>query len=408
MTVAERPGLSAAAARAEALGIFDWWANHAPDIVNGGFYGEVDEHGTPVLEADKGAVLNARLLWFFSAIAQRYDRSDALALARRAHDYMLSHFVDMRHGGVYWSVDYRGRVRDARKQAYAQAFCIYALAEYHLASRDHAALDLARWLQGKIERIFWDEAAGGYIEALDGDWRPIGDQRLSDKDLDAPKTMNTHLHVLEAYTRLHQVAPDPATGAALRRATLVFLDRFIGPKGGKDDHLRLFFDMDWTDRTVAVSFGHDIEASWLLQEAVEALGDPALIARARPHVLALARVTLAQGVLAHGGIAYERGFDGHLDPDGEWWGQAEGLVGFVNAFRMTGEAAYAEAAQNLWTRIRTAYGAAQGGEWTWYAQGAARPPQALASLWKCPYHNGRAMLELDQRLKNIKTTGGQA
>ncbi|MGN6422271.1 MAG: AGE family epimerase/isomerase [Asticcacaulis sp.] len=373
-------------ARAEADAILRWWSENAPDP-SGGFYGEIDASGQPVPGAPKAAILNARMLWFFAA-------AGGTASAQRAADYLKAHLLDKEHGGVFWTVDAQGRPRDTKKQAYAQAFALYGFAEHYAATDDPAALATARAMRDLIETRFWDADRGGYIEALTRDWAAVNDPRLSDKDMDAPKTMNTHLHVLEAYTRLHQVAPDAATQVALRRAIEVFIDRFMG----SDGHLRLFFDMDWTDRTEAISYGHDIEASWLLWEAVETLDDPALIARARPHVLALARATLEQGVLDHGGIAYERGFDGRLDADGEWWGQAEGLVGFVNAFQMTSEKAYADAALRLWARIKSGYGAAQGREWTWYARDAKRPPQALLSLWKCPYHNGRAMLELVKRL----------
>ena len=391
LTQAALPGLDA---RAEALRILAWWAAHTVDEARGGFYGEVDAYGRPVDGADKGSVLNTRLLWFFSAMAHRYGRADALGLARRAFDYLLAHFLDPDHGGIYWRVDAQGRVADARKQAYAQAFFVYALVEYYAATQDPFVLDLARRLRDKIEAVFWDEPFGGYVEAKSRDWGDLADQRLSERDLDCPKTMNTHLHILEAYTRLYQVAPDATAMSALRRVTALFLERFVDEPGR---HLKLFFDRDWSDRTRSVSYGHDIEASWLIWEAADALGDAALTQRARPIVLGLAEATLEEG-LVDGAVAYERGFDGHLDRDGEWWGQAEGLVGFVNAWQMTGDDAYTTAAERLWTCVRKDFRGDESGEWTWYAAGAAKPVQSLASLWKCPYHNGRAMLELDRRL----------
>ena len=382
-------------ARTEALRILSWWASHTVDEQDGGFYGEVDSGGRAVPGADKGGVLNARLLWFFSAIAHRYRRADALALAHRAFDYIISHFVDPAHEGIYWSVTAGGQVKNSRKQAYAQAFAVYGLTEYYVATGKPEALTLAKRLLCRIEAAFWDESRGGYIEARSLDWGDLADQRLSDKDLDCPKTMNTHLHILEAYTRLFQVAPSADIGEALRRATDILLSRFID---NENKHLRLFFDLDWTDRTHSISFGHDIEASWLIWEAVETLGDPALMHRARPIVLGLAQATLAEGVLADGAIAYERIFDGSLDPDGEWWGQAEGLIGFVNAWQITQDDAYASAAERLWVNIGRRFASNAAGEWTWYAADSPRPAQSLAGPWKCPYHNGRAMLELDRRL----------
>lgn len=362
--------------RAEGEAIQRWWVARLPDGADG-FHGEIDADGRAVPEADRSIILYTRLLWYFSAVGER-------DLAGRAADYIRRHFVAP-DGGVVWMLDARGQVADGKLQGYAQAFAVYAFAEYHRLTGDAGALAFARGLQSLIETRFRDVDLGGYIEALGGD------QRLSDKDLDAPKTMNTHLHVLEAWTRLHQVAPDAATEAALRRAVTVFLDRFAGR------HLRLFFDMDWTDRTQSISFGHDIEASWLLWEAVEALGDADILARARPCVLALARSTLTEGFNTRGGLGYERGFDGHLDEDGEWWGQAEGMVGFVNGWQMTGEDAFLDAAERLWACIKTQYRDGDN-EWTWYAKDANRPPVYKAGPWKCPYHNGRAMIELEKRL----------
>ncbi len=352
-----------------------WWTMRLPDTA-GGFHGEIDAAGRPVLDAPRSIILYTRLLWYFSAVGER-------VLADRAARYIRMHF--MHGGGVAWMLDAGGKIIDAKLQGYAQAFAVYAFAEYHTLTGDSAALAFARDLQTFIEVRFRDPVHGGYIEALGGD------QRLSDKDLDAPKTMNTHLHILEAYTRLHSVAPTSETRARLAAITDIFSARFAGP------HLKLFFDIDWTDRTQSVSFGHDIEASWLLWEAAEALDDPETTIRVRPLVLALARTTLEDGFNASGGLSYERGFDDHLDEDGEWWGQAEGLVGFVNAWRMTGEAAYLTAAERLWDHIKAQYRDGDD-EWTWYARSVNRP-MYKAGPWKCPYHNGRAMLELEKRLQ---------
>jgi mannobiose 2-epimerase len=318
----------------------------------------------------------------------------AVELAKRAADYIHAHFYDPEQGGLYWLLTSDGQPEDTRKQAYAQAFAVYAFAEYYHATGDAAALTFARDLQALIEAKYWDSERGGYIEALDRAWNPPADQRLSDKDLDAPKTMNTHLHVLEAYSRLHGVAPREDTRAALYRILTLFLDRFVAPDG----HLRLFFDMAWNDLTRSISYGHDIEASWLIWEAAEALDDKALLERARPIVLALAGTARHEGMNAVGAFSYEKSFDGHTDPDGEWWEQAEALVGFVNARQMTGEAYWLDAAEKVWAYTKTQYGAGGATEWTWYAASAPKERIYKAGQWKCPYHNGRAMIELDHRL----------
>ena len=388
-------------ARTEAMRLLDWWAGHLVDEARGGFLGEVDADDQPVPDAPKGVILNTRLLWFFSAMADWSGDVRALNLAHRAAGYIRQRFLDGEHGGLYWLLDAEGQPLDSKKQAYAQAFAVYAFAEYYHATQDAAALAFARDLQALIEARFWDEAQGGYIEALSRDWQALSDLRLSDKDQSAPKTMNTHLHVLEAYTRLHAVAPSGDTQAALQRVLTVMLERFAG----EDGHLRLFFDMNWTDRTVSVSYGHDIEASWLLWEAAEALGDEALRTQARPVVLALAESARHEGLSAEGALAYEKSHDGHLDRDGEWWGQAEALVGFVNAWQMTGDAVWLETADKVWAYTQAHYGAGGANEWTWYAASVGREKiykagQYKAGIWKCPYHNGRAMIELDRRLRD--------
>ncbi len=385
-------------ARAEARHILDWWRTHMPDAGDG-FYGEIDAGGRPVPDAPRSVILYTRMLWFFSAMATYLRSNEALALAQRAGAYIRAHFLDPDHGGLYWRLDHRGQVIDAKKQGYAQAFGVYAFAESFRATGDQGSLMVARQLQRDIEERFWEPEYGGYIEALSAYWRDPGDQRLSARDADCPKSMNTHLHVLEAYTALHRVAPDEISNAALYRALDIFAERF---GNGRDGHLRLFFDMDWTDRTAAVSYGHDIEASWLMWEAAEALNDRDMMARVRPLVLGLAEATLKDGMNGRGGLAYERSYDGHVDPDGEWWGQAEGMIGFVNAWQMTGEPGYLDAATGLWEYLKDQYRAGKGGEWTWYGADAARPPVGLAGQWKCPYHNGRAMIELDHRLKRTK------
>ncbi len=381
-----------AEARAEAKRLLDWWAGHLVDV-RGGFYGEIDTHDRPVIDAPKSIILNTRLLWFFSAMAREGD-DRALILARRAADYIRANFHDAAQGGLYWLLTADGQPEDTRKQAYAQAFAVYAFAEYYQVSGDAAALDFACGLQRLIEVKYWDPECGGYIEALDRDWNPPADQRLSDKDLDAPKTMNTHLHVLEAYSRLHAVAPTDDTRLALHRILTVFLDRFAGLNG----HLRLFFDMGWNDLTRSISYGHDVEASWLIWEAAEALGNKALLERARPIVLALVETARCEGMSEAGAFSYEKSFDGHTDPDGEWWGQAEALVGFVNAWQMTGEADWLDAAEKVWAYTKAQYGVGGETEWTWYAASAPRDKIYKAGMWKCPYHNGRAMIELDRRL----------
>ncbi len=390
-------------AHEEARRLLRWWSTKLPDGADG-FHGEVDSNDEPVPAAPRSAILYTRLLWFFSAIGMHLKSDEALVLARRAADYLRRRFIDPDHGGLYWMVDADGQVMDARKYAYVQAFGVYAFAEHGRVAGDALSLATAHDLQREIEAHFWEPRYGGYIEALSAFWRPSGDQRLSEKDADCPKTMNTHLHILEAYSGLHRVAPTERTHAALHRVLGVFMDRFIDPDS---HHLRLFYTMDWSDQTKAVSFGHDIEASWLLWEAALALDTPEMQARVKPLSLALAAITLAEGRNRHGGLNYERKFPDargreHIDPAGEWWGQAEGLVGFVNAWQLGGDPTYLDAAEQLWEHLKAEFGAGDGQEWTWYGYSSGCKPMVKAGQWKCPYHNGRAMIELDHRLKGMR------
>ncbi len=386
-------------ARLEAKHLLRWWQKKMPDTINGGFWGEIDADDRPVPDAPKSVILFTRMLWFFSAMTTYLKSDEALLSAHRCANYIRSHFLDPDHGGLYWQLDAKGQVIDAKKQGYAQAFGIYAFAEYFRVTGDQASLKIARQIQREIEERLWDHEKGGYIEAMSAFWYDPQDQRLSEKDLDAPKTMNTHLHILEAYTNLHRVAPDDVSHAALYRALDIFIERFVDLK---THHLRLFYDMDWTNRTAAVSYGHDIEASWLIWEAAMVLNERDMTARVRPLTLSVAAATLNEGRNPDGGIAYERCFSGHLDPAGEWWGQAEGMVGFVNAWQMTGDTNYLDAVEALWAHLKAQHGAGGRDEWTWYAANAGRTPMVKAGQWKCPYHNGRAMIELDHRLKRVR------
>jgi mannobiose 2-epimerase len=384
-------------ARDEAEALLEWWLENSPDPEDGGFYGEIDPSGVPVPKANKSVILNTRLLWFFSAMARHLKSDAALQQAERAASYISDHFLDPDNGGLYWDLDHSGKIADSKKQAYAQAFGIYGFSEYYRASGDTRARDIARQLLQQIEAHYWDRDHGGYAEALSRDWGLTGEVRLSEKETNHPKTMNTHLHILEAYSNLHAVAPDPSSESALKRALDIFSERFAG-----GDHLKLFFDADWTDRTQSVSFGHDVEAAWLMWEAALVLGDEDRVDRVRPQVLRLTDATLSEGWNPDGGLAYERHHSGHTDFAGEWWGQAEAMIGFVNAWELTGQRHYLDATARIWDHIKSCYRAPGNNEWTWYASNAGKPPVYKAGQWKCPYHNGRAMQELEIRLSGQK------
>lgn len=385
------------AARAELVDhILPYWAGRAVDHADGGFVGRIDGHDRLVADAPKGAVLNARILWTFAAACRALGTDRWCAEADRAYD-ALRQFRDEEHGGVFWMTEADGTPLDTKKQTYAQAFAIYALAEYVRYEAHPQALAWATDLYALIEERAVDPEHGGYVEAFARDWGPAADLRLSEKDDDAPKSMNTHLHVLEAYTALHRVWPDAGLADRLRATIEVFLDRVIDPETG---HMTCFFGLDWTRTSGLVSYGHDIEASWLLDEAAAELGDAALAERVRQSSVRLARLTLAEGVDADGGLFNERDADGHLDDDKHWWPQAEAVVGFLNAYEHTGDPAFADAARATWAFIQRAVVDREGGGWFFRVRRDGRPyrDEDKVGPWKCPYHNARACLEILDRV----------
>ena len=395
-------GMRAEVLRELTENILPFWQGRVRDP-KGGFFGAADCDGIVDEKAPRAAVVNARILWTF-ATATRVLGAQYRATADWSFDYLRSHFHDGEHGGVYWLLDAEGQPLSDRKQIYAQAFAIYAFSEYARATGNRDSLKLAIDLFRLIEKHAADRERGGYIEALDRAWRPLEDMRLSDKDLNSPKSMNTHLHIMEAYTNLWRVWRDPALVARQSELIGVTLDRIVDSGIG---HFKLFFDMDWRSPNNHISYGHDIEGSWLLVEAAEVLGNETLIARAREAAILMAERTLAEGRDTDGSLYYEAHGDGQLiDANKHWWPQAEALVGFQNAFEMTGNPAFAEAVRDVWVFIRDHVTDRAHGEWHAKLRPDGQPYTAaedadacLAGPWKCPYHNGRACFEMLERLK---------
>ena len=384
-------------ARAELVRIADWWARSIVDQERGGFHDEIGHDGRPHPAASKSVVLHTRLLWFFSAAAARLRSRECLALADRAADYVLQRFVDPAHGGLFWLLDAAGNVVDRRKQAYAQAFSVYAFAAHYAASGRRTSLDAALDLFNVLEGRFLDRNGDGYWEALGEDFAPVADMRLSDRDLNAPKTMNAHLHVLEAYAALYRIKRSPEIAKALSRAIRLVCERVYDEKTG---HLRLFFDARWRPLDHTVSFGHDIEASWLIWEAAQALDLDDVLPIARACAIALADAVFAEARGANGEVFEERA-GGSISQRRVWWIQAEALIGFLNAHGLTNERRYLDASARLWRFIQH-YQIDPGGEWREYStldRGAAS--SLRAGPWKCPYHTGRAMMEVERRAAEL-------
>jgi mannobiose 2-epimerase len=322
--------------------ILPYWAERAVDREAGGFFGYIGPDGKPDPAAPRASVLNSRILWTFSAAYRALQDPSLAVLARRAADVIGGQFADETHAGVYWTVDRSGQPVDDRKHIYAQAFAIYGLAEHFRATGWGASLLNAQALWLLVEACANDPEHGGYREAFTRDWQPLEDVRLGETDLNAPRSANTHLHLLEAYTNLYRAWRDPVLRERLRLLVELFLDRIMDPASG---HLRLFFDECWTPRSQGVSYGHDIEASWLLTEAAAALGDEALTARATAASLLTAESVLREGLDPSGGVFFSTDGAGQVDTGKEWWTQAEAVVGFLNAYQKSQRLDFLEAAR---------------------------------------------------------------
>ncbi|MFD1630357.1 AGE family epimerase/isomerase [Pseudopedobacter beijingensis] len=373
-----------------------YWESYAVDHDNGGFYGQRDQQNQLVKNAPKGSVLNSRILWTFSAAFKYTGEQKHFDLANRAYSYIKNYFYDKENGGVYWSLDSKGVVLDTKKQTYALSFAIYGLSEYYSVSKDKDALDLAIDIFNTIEKYCFDPKDKGYFEAFGKDWTEIEDLRLSDKDANEKKTMNTHLHVLEAYTNLYRYWKNDRLKDQLKELLLVFENHIINPKS---DHLNLFMDEFWRYKEQIYSFGHDIEASWLLQEAAEVLGKEDILKRIKSQALKLVYAA-KEGLLPDGSLIYESNADTkHNIQEKHWWVQAEALVGFYNAFQLTNEETFYNHFEQVWKFIKEHILDYENGEWFWGVdeKNNVMPGEDKLGLWKCPYHNIRACLEILHR-----------
>ena len=377
------------------IDILPFWMERMQDS-RGGFHGRISGGGTVDDDAPRGSVLYSRILWTFSAAYRVFGNPEYLECAARAKKWILEHFYDSEYGGVYWSVAGDGSPEDTKKQTYAQGFAIYGLSEYHRATGNAEAFEYAVRLFNDVERNMYDSVNGGYVEAASRDWSPLSDMRLSDKDENAPKTMNTHLHVLEPYTNLYRVWPDPKLRNSIVGLIEIFFRRI---ESHKFHHLGLFFDARWhlTDPGV-YSYGHEIEASWLLLEAAMTIGDDALIEKARPRCRRIAIAAL-QGYQPDGSMAYERRADGSYDRERHWWVQAECMTGLLWLYVRHGMKECLALMNMTWEYISANLVDRKEGEWFWSIMPDGTPNRAddKAGFWKCPYHNSRMCLEFLSR-----------
>lgn len=386
----------------ELVAIADWWVANSQDLLNGGFWGEVGEDNVPVPEATKGIVLNTRILWFFSEVARVVPNPLYRQLADRSYQYLTEYFFDKEHGGVFWELDAKGRPLNTKKQVYAQAFAIYALVAYYQLTENSAALQQALSCFELLERNTIDREREGYFEAFTREWGKIEDVRLSDKDLNYPKSMNTHLHVLEAYTSLNKVHPVPVVSAALRYNIHCF-DKYIINR--ENYHMRMFLDVDWKDFSPAFTYGHDIETAWLLVKALDSLADKAVTERLLPDVIRIAEVCLEEAIGEHGQVidAYDFATAQQL-PEIIWWVQAEAMVGFLKTAQLSGDQRFTDAALKVWEFIKKYQIDHEQGEWLWASRldDLHGERHYKMGFWKGPYHNGRAMMEVKAILQKMQ------
>ena len=374
--------------------ILPFWMQHTINP-EGGFYGMVMNDGKVIDTAPQGAVLNARILWTFSKAYRHYGLEAYKTMADRAANYYISHFVDRKYGGVFWTLDHEGRMKDATKQTYACAFGIYGLAEHFRATGDRKSLKTARMLYDTLEEKVHDKSGLGYIESFRRDYSkaPV---RGVDGKADATKTMNTHIHLLEAFTTLYQVWPDEGLKANLNELIGILQTKLYSPQRA---HLILFCDDHWNPIGEIDSYGHDIETAWLMSEAAMAIGDQVLKKQIDQQAIRMTRTALKEGLNAEGAMREEKTSQGYSRKI-SWWPQCETIIGAVNAWQLTGEQMFLDAALKTWSYVKTHFIDHEKGGWFKELTENGNPLNVpKVSDWNCPYHNSRIAFELAERLE---------
>lgn len=373
--------------------ILPYWINNICSSSGNGFYGRIDGHEELDPSAPVGGIMTARILWTFASAYRILGNPEYLDTALKAKKLIINNFYDHEFGGTYWSLDAEYKPLDTKKQIYAIAFAIYGLAELNRATGDPEALEYAVRLFRSIEEHSYDKEKDGYFEAFTRSWEQIEDMRLSEKDANESKTMNTHLHVIEAYTCLYRVWKDPLLETRLRGLINIF-DKYILDSNG---HLKLFFDNDWNCSYDIFSYGHDIEASWLLHEAAFVLGDKEMLAKVEARIPSIVAAA-SEGFTPEGGMIYEKVGE-EIDGDRHWWVQAEAVVGYFNIWEHFGVQEGLESALHCWEFIKNNIVDRENGEWFWSmrADGTINRDEDKAGFWKCPYHNSRMCLEIIER-----------
>lgn len=378
--------------------IFTYWSSEAIDPATGHFYGSINHYGIKDATANKGIIMYTRQLWAFSAAAKHYKSEKYTVIATRCFNFLKNHFHDTENGGYYWETDCNGTVVDDKKQTYAQAFALYALTEYYKLTESPEAFVYAKMQFDCIMKRCFDEETGGFLEGFTRNWTFDKGNRLSAKDAFAEKSMNTNLHILEALASYYAEFGGAQAQDALKRVVLDFCQYIVG----NDGHLVLFMDENWKAQSTIHSYGHDIEASWLLWEAGIILNDSALLKHLRVIVLRMANAFIQTGIAPDGSVLNEKDFaTGHIDANRYWWPQCEGLEGLANAFSITQDEKYLLQLIGIWDYIKNHILDRENGEWFTCIDASGKPNtnEDKGGMWKTPYHNGRALLRLIERFK---------
>lgn len=376
--------------------IITFWKGLRDDTY-GGYYGYMSQELEVDKTAEKGCILNSRILWFFSEAAMLTGREDLRREADHAYEFLMEHCLDKENGGVFWSLTYDGQVLDSTKHTYNQAFAIYALSSYYRLTGKPEALDTAVTLFRRIEDTCRDEV--GYLEAFTRDWQPESNEKLSENGVLADKTMNTLLHVFEGYSGLYLASSDPAVEKAMRFCLKIYAEKAYDPALKRQ---LVFFDTHYNSIIDLYSYGHDIESSWLIDWGARLLGDETMTANIEAIDEEMARAIYKTAYYNHSlANECERG---KVDETRIWWVQAESVLGFVNLWLKCGEPAYRDAAADIFGFIEEKLvDKRPGSEWFWSldANGNPIPGKPIVEPWKCPYHNGRMCMELIRKDPDI-------
>ncbi len=387
----------------EFFDLLDFWMKYSEDEKYGGFLGTIDSENNPRYTS-KSMVATGRILWGFSTAIHFLKSRPELQneahripqlekLCKRAFDYIITNFWDQNNGGVYWNLTPEGKPEDRRKVLYGHSFFVYGMSEYFRATGFKPALEWAQKGLDVIARHAFDEKNGGYVEGFAADWSETDDYVLSKGEL--RKSMNTHLHLLECFANLYRVDKSEKVRFHLEHCLKMMLDHVIG----KDKtRMTLFFTEDWQPRDPTISYGHDIEASWLVLESAEILGDEHFISYCKEKCLAMAR-DAADGLQPDNGMIYEVNPEtGHGKFSRDWWVMAEAMVGFYNAYQLSGKVHFLQKAENSWAFIKDYLIAPNGEWWGGVDENHKLTSTSKANPWKAPYHNLRACMEIYRRI----------